>query len=308
MKGLEKRIDEILGEQGAGKALTKEVGAYKRTFFKNSLPKMTYEQVLDLETKVDERVAQKRQELSSGLPKISWNIDQNGKIWVGKSIEMNEKLTATLQNNLKDDLKNGFAANKKSTNIDADLLISSPLLTITLVKDESKIMLSRSPENIAFSEGHENVVSGKLDGKELDDALTRFAPDPNTKRNLLTVLVRVATGFDAMLYEQENFYLRHTNNELNLTVDLKNNQFNILSISKKTVDQLTVGEPGEADAPKGFSLNKDNSATVSVITLMISEADVEQGIADSLKVKAPVIDCYVFPTLLYRPAPSHPDL
>jgi hypothetical protein len=81
VKGLEKRIDEILGEQGAGKALTKEVGAYKRAFFKNSLPKMTDEQVLDLETKVDERVAQKRQELSSGLPQFSWNIDQNGKIW-----------------------------------------------------------------------------------------------------------------------------------------------------------------------------------------------------------------------------------
>jgi hypothetical protein len=72
VKKIEEEIDKTLGKKAAGKALTKQVGAYKRTFFKNSLPKLNMEQIEELQSLVEAAKIPKDFESISDGSGVKW--------------------------------------------------------------------------------------------------------------------------------------------------------------------------------------------------------------------------------------------
>src|SRR4051812_5437778 len=124
VKALEEHIDQKLGCPGAGRKLTKEVGAYNRTFFSKYLPKMNGTQTKELERKFNERLIQ---ENKIPLPKVLEECQSmfGEKLWRRK-VYIKKVLTAKLQDDLKSMFNERFKLNKASQGLDPKFLTDNP--------------------------------------------------------------------------------------------------------------------------------------------------------------------------------------
>ena len=258
VKALEKDIDKVLGA-GEGKKLTKQVGAYNRTFFSGSLPKMNVKQTEELE-----RIVATRRMTPTVPERFEERIDEaGGKFWNG-TVEINDLSTTELLNDLKNTFKQRFA--EKFESFHPQFLKDNPRSIITLSND------------------NETKVLKGLEGDELERALTRVVPDAQTRRNLTAMLVQDAIGsLDVVFSLQEALSLQdpNENNSLICKVTMENDNIFIAYENNRSLNQLTFVK---LEGPQSIPLDKDHSYSTSSLTISISAADVGQGKVDSLRI------------------------